>query len=179
VVRHLPGLPESPLAVTLAVGLAKGEALEEVVRRATEMGVSRLTPFVCQRSERPTPGRGLRRLERWRRLARESLKSCRRAVLPVIDPVQDLADVLAGPEELKIMFWEEQEAGGLAALLARPRPAGVRLLIGPEGGFSAGEAAQAKEAGFLVASLGPRALKVPTAAMTALALVQFAWGDLA
>jgi 16S rRNA (uracil1498-N3)-methyltransferase len=61
----------------------------------------------------------------------------------------------------------------------RPRPAGARILIGPEGGFSAREVALAREAGYEVVSLGPRRLKVETAALAALTLVQYAWGDLA
>ena len=86
---------------------------------------------------------------------------------------------LAGPEEVKLIFWEEERGGGLQSLLQRPRPRDVRVLIGPEGGFSAGEAAQARAAGFQVASLGPRRLKVATAALAALTLLQYAWGDLA
>ena len=77
------------------------------------------------------------------------------------------------------MFWEEELGGGLQAFLGQPRPAGVRVLIGPEGGFSSREAAQARDAGYEVVSLGPRLLKVPTAALAALTLIQFAWGDLA
>ena len=86
---------------------------------------------------------------------------------------------LAGPEEVKLIFWEEERGGGLHSLLQRSRPRDVRVLIGPEGGFSAGEAALAREAGFHVVSLGPRRLKVATAALAALTLIQYAWGDLA
>ncbi len=120
-----------------------------------------------------------RRLERWQRLARETLKSCQRPQLPEIAAVQDFAAILSGPEEVKLLFWEDERGGGLTDLLARPRPAGVRVLIGPEGGFSAAEAAQARAAGFRLASLGPRRLKVETAALAALTLLQYAWGDLA
>ena len=80
---------------------------------------------------------------------------------------------------MKLIFWEEERGGGLQSLLARPRPAAVRVLIGPEGGFAAAEIAQAQAAGFRVASLGPRRLKVETAALAALTLLQYAWGDLA
>ena len=69
--------------------------------------------------------------------------------------------------------------GGCKSLLQRPRPRDVRVLIGPEGGFSASEAALAREAGFHVVSLGPRRLKVATAALAAITLIQYAWGDLA
>jgi len=170
---------ESPLPLVLGVGLAKGEAADEVVRKTTEMGVSRIFPFISERSERLNPERAARRLERWRRLARESLKSCQRSLLPIIEPLRDFAAALEGPEEVKLMFWEEEQGGGLRPLLQLPRPRDVRVLIGPEGGFSNGEAALAREAGFQAVSLGPRLLKVPTAALAAITLIQYAWGDLA
>ncbi len=179
VIRELADWGESRLHLVLGIALAKGEALDGVMRRATEMGVQRIIPFYSERSERPAPERARRRQERWQRLAREMLKSCQRAMLPEIGPVQDFAAVLSGPEAMKLIFWEEEQPGGLKSWLSLKRPESVRLLIGPEGGFSAAEAAQAREAGFRVASLGPRRLKVETAAVAALALLQGAWGDLA
>jgi len=170
---------ESPLHLVLGIGLAKGEAADAVVRQATEMGVSRIFPFISERSERLTPERTARRRERWRRLARESIKSCQRSRLPIIEPPRDFAAALDGPEEVKLIFWEEERGGGLKPVLQLPQPRDVRVLIGPEGGFSAGEAALAREAGFRSVSLGPRLLKVPTAALAAITLIQYAWGDLA
>ncbi|MBW1992744.1 MAG: 16S rRNA (uracil(1498)-N(3))-methyltransferase [Deltaproteobacteria bacterium] len=179
VIRELPLTGESPLQLTLAIGLAKREALDAVIRQATEMGVKLILPFTSAYSEPTTPERQARRLVRWQRLARESLKSCQRAFLPEIASVQDFPRVLPGPEDVKIIFWEQERSGGLARMVQRPRPAGVRLLIGPEGGFKPEEVAQARQAGYEIASLGPRRLKVETAALAALALLQFAWGDLA
>jgi 16S rRNA (uracil1498-N3)-methyltransferase len=179
ILSKLDSWGESPLDLVLGIGLAKGEALDEVMRRATEMGVTRIFPFISERSERLTPERASRRRERWRRLARESVKSCQRSRLPVIEPPGDFVAVLAGPEDMKLIFWEESPGGGLKSVLQLPRPQSVRVLIGPEGGFSSGEAALAREAGFHVVSLGPRLLKVPTAALAAITLIQYAWGDLA
>jgi 16S rRNA (uracil1498-N3)-methyltransferase len=179
VVAELAPWGESFLDLTLGIGLAKGEALDAVVRQATEMGAKRIIPFISERSEQVTPERATRRQTRWRRLAQESLKSCRRSFLPQIDKPQDFAAVLSGPEAQKLMFWEEELGGGLQAFLSQPRPESVRVLIGPEGGFSTREAAQARDAGYEVVSLGPRLLKVPTAALAALTLIQYAWGDLA
>jgi 16S rRNA (uracil1498-N3)-methyltransferase len=159
--------------------LAKGEALDEAIRQATEMGVSRIFPFISERSERLPPEKLEQRLGRWQRLTRESVKSCQRSFLPPIEPACDFATALQGPEEIKLIFWEEERGGGLNLFLKRPRPRDVRILIGPEGGFSREEAAQARAAGFRVASLGPRRLKVATAALAAITLMQFAWGDLA
>jgi len=170
---------ESPLTLVLGVGLAKGEAMDQVVRQATEMGVQRLLPFTSTFAEKISPEKAERRLARWRRQAQESLKSCRRLFLPEIAPVQNFAGVLRGTEEVKLLFYEEERGGGLAAQLNRPRPGEVRVLIGPEGGFTPEEVARARDAGFLAVSLGPRRLRVATAALAALALVQYAWGDLA
>jgi 16S rRNA (uracil1498-N3)-methyltransferase len=170
---------ESHLPLVLGIGLAKGEALDEAVRQATEMGVSRIFPFISERSERLPLERVERRRGRWQRLARESIKSCQRSVLPQIETACNFAAALEGPEEVKFIFWEEERGGGLNSFLQRPRPRDVRILIGPEGGFSASEAALARQAGFQVVSLGPRRLKVSTAALAAITLIQYAWGDLA
>lgn len=179
VLEELDPRGESSLDLTLGIGLAKGEALDAVVRQATEMGVKLILPFTSERSEQVTPERAARRLRRWQRLAQESLKSCRRSLLPGIEKPVDFAAALSGPETVKLLFWEEELGGGLKACLSQPRPEAVRVLIGPEGGFSPKEAAQAQDAGFEVVSLGPRLLKVPTAALAALTLIQYAWGDLA
>jgi 16S rRNA (uracil1498-N3)-methyltransferase len=176
---EVSALVESPLEVTLGLGLAKGEAMDQVVRQATEMGVKRLIPFFSIYAEKIAHERAARRYSRWQRQAQESLKSCQRLFLPEISPVQDFPAVLDGPEEVKFLCYEADRGGGLLACLSRPRPAGVRILIGPEGGFSTEEVAQARKAGFQVVSLGPRRLRVETAALTVVALIQYAWGDLA
>lgn len=171
---------ESPLAITLGLGLARSETFDLVVRQATEMGVTRLIPFFCQRSLVKPASRGDFRQQRWQRLARQTLKSCQRQLVPQIDSPQSFAAVLQGDEAMKIMFWEEKRAASPENLLqVRPTPDSVRVLIGPEGGFSVEEAEQAQEAGFALLGLGPRRLKVETAALTALAIIQYAWGDLA
>ncbi|MEW6388464.1 MAG: RsmE family RNA methyltransferase [Thermodesulfobacteriota bacterium] len=179
VVRPLAPLAESPLSIALGVGLAKGEAMDGVIRQATEMGVKKILPFISSRSERVTLERATRRRAKWERLAQESLKSSQRSYLPEIAPVQDFAGVLAGPEEVKLLFWEEERGGGVSKYFSQTRPAGVRLLIGPEGGFSPEEVALVREKGYQTASLGPRRLKVETATLAALTLIQHAWGDLA
>jgi 16S rRNA (uracil1498-N3)-methyltransferase len=176
-VRPLNPWGESALELTLGIGLAKGDALDAVIRQATEMGVKRILPFRSVRAEKLAPERAARRLERWQRLAQESLKSCQRSCLPEISAPQEFSAVLPGPEPVKLIFWEEERAGGLK-LVIKAAGGAARILIGPEGGFTAGEVAQAQEAGFQVVSLGPRRLKVETAALAALALMQYAWGDL-
>lgn len=179
VVRELTPWGESSLDLVLGIGLAKGDALDAVIRQATEMGVKQIIPFMSERSEKLAPERAARRRARWQRLAQEIIKSCQRSFLPLIELPQDFAAALNGPEEVKLLFWEEERRGGLTSCLGQRRPASARVLIGPEGGFSPGEVAQAEAGGYQVVSLGPRRLKVETAALAALTLIQYAWGDLA
>lgn len=179
VVRERALRNESLLTLVLGIGLAKGDALDGVIRQAAEMGVKKIIPFVSARSEPITPDRMMRRQWRWQRLAQESIKSCRRSWLPQIESPQEFTTVLTGPEEARLLFWEEERGVGLQHCLRRPRPESVRVLIGPEGGFAPEEVTLARDAGFVVLSLGPRRLKVETAAVAALALIQYAWGDLA
>jgi 16S rRNA (uracil1498-N3)-methyltransferase len=153
--------------------------MDLAVRQATEMGVKRLIPFVSTYSEKIAPERAARRLARWQRQTQESLKTCQRLYLPEISPIKDFSQVLEGSEEVKFICYEADRGGGLLDCLSQPRPAGVRVLIGPEGGFTPEEVTQARETGFQVVSLGPRRLRVETAALTAVALIQYAWGDLA
>ena len=126
---------ESPLTLVLGIGLAKGEAADEVVRQTTEMGVSRIFPFISERSERLTPERAARRRERWRRLARESIKSCQRSMLPLIEPPRDFAAALDGPEEVKLIFWEEERGGGLHPCSSSPGPGTSGSSSGRKAGF--------------------------------------------
>ena len=177
--REIGEAAESPVHLTLALALAKTEALDLVIRQATELGVKAIAPFTSTYSEKLPQERAAKRLERWRKLTREALKSCQRAWLPTIQPIQDFSQVLSGPEAMKLFCWENQRGGGLAALLTGPPPQGLRVVIGPEGGFTPPEAAQARDAGYQLISLGPRRLKVETAALTVLALIQGNWGDLA
>ncbi len=178
IVQELEPWGESPFSLILGIGLAKGDTLDEVIRRATEMGVRGIIPFVSERSERPDPRRAARRMSRWQRLARESLKSCQRSVLPRLAAPREFGDLLTEPAALKLIFWEDEMTGGLNRWLEVPRPGEALILIGPEGGFTAREVSAARDAGFRVASLGPRRLRVETAALAALTLLQYAWGDL-
>jgi 16S rRNA (uracil1498-N3)-methyltransferase len=168
---------ESALSLTLAVAIAKGPKLDWVVEKATELGASRFLPFT---SERTVPERRdfAERVRRWRRIASAAVAQCGRAVCPEVRDLTSFADVLAvGAEcDRRLLFWEE---GG--SPLARASDRGVRsvfIVTGPEGGFAPEEAARAEAAGFTLAALGPRILRAETAAVAAVALAQFLWGDL-
>jgi len=168
---------ESPLQLTLAVAIAKGAKLDWVVEKATELGVSRIVPFV---SERTVPEREefTSRQERWRRIASGAAAQSGRTVSPQVSEVMRFADVAqhAPRHDRCLLFWER----GIDSLGTEREP-GVRdvlVLTGPEGGFTDAEAARARAGGFTICTLGPRILRAETAAVTAVALAQHRWGDL-
>jgi 16S rRNA (uracil1498-N3)-methyltransferase len=168
---------ESALSLALAVAITKGAKLDWVVEKATELGASRILPFTSERTipERPDFGE---RVRRWRRIAGAAVAQCGRAVCPEVCDVTSLAAVLRDGHEhdRRVLFWEE---GGLP--LTGAPDGGVRsvlVVIGPEGGFDPEEVVRAEAAGFTLAALGPRILRADTAAVTAVTLAQFLWGDM-
>lgn len=170
-----PPLPP-PLFLTLAPGLPKAPKMDLIVQKATELGVDRIIPLLCERS---VPKEG--RLERWRRIAVEAAEQCGRVTVPEVQEVQDLRgyiEAYAGKDQAFVL-WEGERLQGLKALLRSIPPArSLTLLVGPEGGLSQEEVALAKERGFVAVSLGRRILRSETAALVALALIQYEWGDL-
>ena len=171
--------PESTLHITLGLALVRAETFDLVVRQVTEMGILRLIPFHSTRTLIKPEGWKKTRHNRWLRLSQEALKSSQRKVLPQIAAPVEFFQVLDGPEDLKVIFWENQrELDSKINLASGPRPRSVRALIGPEGGFTDLEVAAARDAGFLLMGLGPRRLRVETAAMAAVTVLQYLWGDL-
>jgi 16S rRNA (uracil1498-N3)-methyltransferase len=170
---------ESALRITLGIALVRSETFDLVVRQVTEMGIFRLIPFYSTRALIKPEGWRKTRHSRWLRLSQEALKSSQRIVLPEITAPVDFSQVLDGPEDIKVLFWEDhRELDCKIDLASCPRPMSVRALIGPEGGFTASEVTAAQNAGFLLMGLGPRRLRVETAAVAAVTVLQYLWGDL-
>lgn len=170
---------DSPLSLTLVQGLPKGDTLDGIIRMATELGVARIVPVITERTVvRAEAARWGARLARWQRIAREATKQSGRAVVPDVAPPVPLAAWLAGEPErgLFVCFWEGSTRS-LAALPPGPT-ARATVLVGPEGGLTAAEAAAVERAGALVVGLGPRILRAETAGPVALALIQSRYGDL-
>ena len=182
--RAEPPSPESPLELTLAVALLKGEKFDLVVQKATELGASRVEPVLTARSDvRPRDARDTeRRVERWRRLALEAAKQSGRARVPTIDSPQTFERLVAREprEGLQRLLFSERGGAGLDSLAAEAatRPASVLALVGPEGGWDDEELALARTQGFALVTLGGRTLRAETAAITVCALLQHAFGDL-
>jgi len=171
------------LPVSVAQGFLKEKKMDRLVRQLSELGAARWMPFISDRSvARPESGRAQARQERWRKIAVEALKQCRRGDLMQIDDIVGFDRLLesAPAYELRIIFWEQasepltaQRFSGIPA-----GPASILIVLGPEGGFTDEEARAAVAAGFISASLGPRILRAETAAVAACAIVQHLFGDL-
>ncbi len=167
---------ESPLGITLLQSMLKGEKMDFVIQKATELGVREIRPVITGRSQVPKT----RKLPRWRKIAEEAARQSGRDTIPEIIEPEDFHSLFSGKSPVPggIVFWEK---GGepLPDVLEKFRGASaISLLTGPEGGFSETEIAQACKKGFVTATLGKRILRAETAAITAVSIVQFALGDL-
>jgi 16S rRNA (uracil1498-N3)-methyltransferase len=177
-VRAVAARPESPLALTLALSPLRGDRMELVLQKATELGVTVIRPVVTARTDSAArPALRGARDARWERVAASAAEQCGRAVVPRLVPATTLARLLAEPcEQTRVALLETPGYPPLAA--HRPQPAGLLLLVGPAGGFEPREVDRLLASGFRAASLGPRRLRAETAAVAAVALAQALWGDL-
>jgi 16S rRNA (uracil1498-N3)-methyltransferase len=182
IVRSYEAQSESPLYVTLAVGLTKGEKLDWVVEKATELGVQRIVPFASAYSVPTLDAQKVKkRTERWHKIAVSAAKQCGRTRVPEIDSLMEFSAFIRRPwpETLRLLFWENETEQSLYQTRERHCDTQSALLaIGPEGGFTGAEAESAKAQGFETVRIGRRVLRAETAAIAALTLVQFLWGDL-
>jgi len=174
---HHPIERESPLALTLVPGVSRGERMDLVVQKATELGVARLVPVITERSVVQLDAHQAdRKLLHWRAIVVAACEQCGRNRLPELLGPLGLREFLRGePARGTRVMLSPHAARGLDEL---PRDAAVTVLIGPEGGLSEAEQEAAVQAGFAALRLGPRVLRTETAALTALALLQRQWGDL-
>ena len=167
--------PAAPPALTVDVAQAvpKGSRMDLVVEKGTELGVAAFLPFFCERSI--GRGAGAERLSRWRRIARGAAQQSRRTSVPdVHEPVAFEHLVASFSDYDAVLFaWELAEPAPLARRLQEAVPAAGRVLlvVGPEGGFTHGEADLAMRSGAVTLSLGSRILRTDTAALVLLAVI--------
>lgn len=177
--KHNDRDAESPLAIDLLQGIARGERMDIVVQKATELGVCRISPVITEFTVvRLDSGKAEKRAAHWTRIAESACEQCGRNIPPVIDTPRPLGLRLAsaasnGTERLVLRPGAARALHSLSASAER-----LELLIGPEGGLSDAEYEQAAAAGFVACSLGPRVLRTETAAVAAIAVLQAKWGDL-
>ncbi|RUO63424.1 16S rRNA m(3)U-1498 methyltransferase [Pseudidiomarina planktonica] len=173
---------ESPLAIHLGQGISRGDRMDFVLQKSVELGVASITPLFTERCGVKLSGDRLeKKQQQWQKIVIAACEQSGRAVVPEVHPA------------VSINQWFEQASAAVRltldpyapkALRELPLEAGaertnIQLLIGPEGGLTDAEVEQAKHSGFLPVRLGPRVLRTETAALTALSILQYEFGDLA
>jgi 16S rRNA (uracil1498-N3)-methyltransferase len=177
--RRQPGAGEPRLRLTLYQALLKGDHLDYVLQKGTEVGLAAIVPVLTERTIARTSDE--RKLTRWRRIVQEAAEQAGRAVRLSVCPALSWA---AACQELRghpaLVLWEgEREVGLGAALAGLPNPlTALALLVGPEGGLSESEVALARAAGLVAVTLGPRVLRAETAGLVAASALLYASGDL-
>lgn len=170
---------ESPLHITLVQAIARGEKMDWIIQKSTELGVAGITPVSTERGEvRLDPTRGSKRLEHWRAVAIAACEQCGRNVVPRIDAPTELAKWIGDDAPEPAARWMLCPKGD-----SRPRDleleSGVLIVAaGPEGGFGEGDLTALYAHGFRELTLGPRVLRTETAGIAALAALQALYGDL-
>lgn len=172
-----PATSESPLHVHLGIGISRSQKLDLVLQKTTELGASRITPLICERSVlRLDQEKIAKRLQHWEGVLRSACEQCGRARIPKLDPPVTISDWVENVDaELKLCL----DPGGGPLPAPEQAPASIALLNGPEGGIADTEHQHALAHGFVGVRAGPRVLRTETAPLTGLAIVQYRWGDLA
>ena len=169
--------------IVVAQAFLKEKKMDDLVRKLSELGIAGWIPFFSQRSiARPDKDRLVGRTHRWKRIAAEAAKQCRRSdILPIYDPLRfkELLD-FSRSCDLKIVFWENENVplDRDPGLKGEESSKKILLMLGPEGGFAEQEIEMARGCGFKVAGLGPRILRAETATLAACTLIQYLYGDM-
>ncbi len=197
---------ESPVNLILIQGVLKGEKMDLVIQKTTELGVKAIIPAVMERGQ----VRDTKKISRWRKIAEDASRQCCRSDVPVIHDLLPFKEIFSqasqymqeneihplspplpqrkgtrgrvkdlSSDKIKgILFWEER-GSGITEVIDRVKGCdSLMFAVGPEGGFTGKEVSRAESGGFLIASLGSRILRAETAAITATALLQFVMGGL-
>lgn len=185
-VRCLEKLAEShepQVKLVLAQGLNKGEKMDFIVQKAVEMGAYSVVPVAMEHSVVRLEGaKAAKKVERWQKIAESAAKQSKRDIIPQVQPVQSMAQMLADNNfQTKIIAYECEDKISLKAALQAAEAGGIQkllLIIGPEGGISEHELELAKAAGAVPVSLGRRILRAETAGLVAISAIFYETGDL-
>lgn len=167
---------ESPLSIHLGIAVSRGERMDWVVQKATELGVSEISPLTSERTGVKLPAeRADKRRGHWQRIAISACEQCGRNRLPRIGALQPLESWLRSADaERKYVLHHRAEP----AIESGAAPGSIALLVGPEGGLADHEIMLAQQRGYTAMRLGPRILRTETAPLAALAMLQARWGDM-
>ncbi len=169
---------ESPVGLSLIQGLLKGDKMDLVIQKTTELGVREIIPAATARSQFSDT----RRVPRWRKIAEEAAQQCGRTTVPHVRDTLPFDELFSSSgihtKCHGLLFWEEEGTGFHEALEEVKGKGPLSIAVGPEGGFTREEAALAESAGLVITSMGRRILRAETAAIAAAAILQFSFGDL-
>jgi 16S rRNA (uracil1498-N3)-methyltransferase len=172
---HLQKECESPLDIHLGIAVSRGERMNWIVQKSTELGVTSLTPLSSEHSAVKLAGdRADKKILHWQQIAISACEQCGRNRTPIIHPLQALNRWLASTvAERKFVLHHRADNIGTGRA-----PVSIALLVGPEGGLSESEIGAAAKAGYTALRLGPRVLRTETAPLAAIAILQGWWGDM-
>ncbi len=166
---------ESDLNIILFQAITKGDKMDLIVQKATELGVNSIYPVATERSE----VRNTNKISRWQKIADESIKQCGRTKSPSVNTEIKFNEVFDIPKsDLNLIFYENEKSLKIKNLKNNKNINSVSILIGPEGGFSENEVKIAELSNYKSISVGPRILRSETASITAIILLQHHFGDI-
>jgi len=173
---------DTKIKIVLGQGIPKGEKMDFIVQKATELGVNEIVPLKLERCiVKIPPLGGLEKIKRWQRIAKESSEQSLRRFIPSINTIYDLSQFCDKYKDadLKIVFYEGEKIKGLRKFLnEKGEIKSISIIVGPEGGLSSEEVEIANSDGFITAGLGQRILRTETVALSAISILQFIYGDL-
>lgn len=168
---------ESPLHIHLGIGLSRGDRMDWMIQKATEVGVTEITPLFTERTEvKLKADRSAKKLRHWQQISASACEQCYRTRLPVIHPPTTLDQWLTTVSAEKKLVLHHRSQHSINQLRDQ-QVATAALLIGPEGGLSDREIQLAEQSDFNPLTLGPRVLRTETAPVVAISLLQSLWGD--
>jgi len=165
-------------ALHLGQSLLKGQKIDLVIQKATELGASSITPFTSTYTNTAKPGAS--KIKRWQKITKEACKQCRQAHPLKINQPNNFKNLIASGKnyQQRFIFWENEQENSLASISELGALDTILIILGPEGGFSEEEVKMAQENGFISLSLGSLVMRAETAAISAMAIIQFLSGRL-
>lgn len=168
---------ESPLKIHLGIGLSRGDRMDWVIQKATEAGVTEITPLYTERTEVKLKGdRSEKKMRHWSQIGISACEQCYRTQLPTLHPPSLLSEWLTTTEAEKKLVLHHRSQQTIRELGSQ-QISSTAMLIGPEGGLSSQEILLAEKSGFTALALGPRVLRTETAPIVAISILQSLWGD--
>ncbi|MFD1772892.1 16S rRNA (uracil(1498)-N(3))-methyltransferase [Paenibacillus rhizophilus] len=188
IIENMPMTQEARVKITVAQSLPKGDKMEIVIQKCTEIGAASFQPFLSERTiVQYDERKESKRLDRWRKIAKEAAEQAHRNIVPEVAAPQTWKQLLKSVDRYDAVYFCYEKEEGLqlrsavapwAAQLGDASKASVLVIVGPEGGFSEGECGEAEAAGAVSVGLGKRILRCETAGMVAAACILYETGEM-